>query len=191
MKILKRLFIKHFFVNSVNKQISSGRVIKINFLHDKEHWQCIKFIEYKKLLVMIIRYICELINNNKNMNQKLKRIRQVLVALILIAALIGISSCEKYSFTPTVISVVDTLHFQADIQPIFNAHCLTCHGAIKAPDLRDGKSYLALTKGGYVNPPGETSKLYLKITGAEHAPRSTDADKQKILIWINQGALNN
>jgi hypothetical protein len=125
------------------------------------------------------------------MNQRLKRIRLILGALLLIAAVTGFSSCEKNSFTLPVISTIDTLHFEADIQPIFNANCLTCHGAIKAPDLREGKSYQSLTKLGLITPPGETSLLYLKITGADHSPRSSDADKQKILIWINQGALNN
>jgi len=151
----------------------------------------VKILEYIKLLISIIRYLCELINNNKNMNQKLKRIRQVLVALFLIAAFAGISSCEKYHFVPPVVNLVDTLHFQTDIQPIFNANCISCHGAIKAPDLRDGKAFQALTKGGYIDLPGESSKLYLKITGPDHTPRSSDIDKQKILIWINQGAQNN
>ena len=32
------------------------------------------------------------------MNKKLNKIRQILVALLLIAAVEGFSSCEKYSF---------------------------------------------------------------------------------------------
>ena len=99
------------------------------------------FIAFKKLLISIIRYLCELINNNINMNQKLNRIRQILVALVLIAAVAGFSSCEKYSFTPPLLIRMHTWHFQTDIQPIFNANCVTCHGGTKAPDLRDGKSY--------------------------------------------------
>jgi len=125
------------------------------------------------------------------MNQILKSIKQILVALTILIALIGISSCEKYSFTIPTVSLVDTLHFSTDIQPIFSANCITCHGATKAPDLRDGKSFQALTKGSFINLPGETSKLYTKMTGSDHSPRSTDQDKQKVLIWINQGALNN
>jgi hypothetical protein len=125
------------------------------------------------------------------MNQKFKRGIQILVALVLTAAFIGISSCEKYAIIPPVINPVDSIHFQTDIQPIFNANCLTCHGAIRAPDLRDGASYTALTTGHYVDPPGETSRLYTKMTGADHAPKSSDLDKQKVLIWINQGALDN
>jgi len=125
------------------------------------------------------------------MNQKLNMSRQLLAAFILIAAIAGLSSCEKYSWIPEKINPVDSVHYQAEIQPIFSAKCISCHGAIKAPDLRDGKSYNALTKGGYVNQPGESSKLYVKMTGPEHTPRSSDMDKQKVLLWINQGAHNN
>ena len=126
------------------------------------------------------------------MNQKLDRIRQILVALILIAAVEGFSSCEKYSFSPPAVNPNQTLHFQADIQPIFNSNCVDCHGANRTPDLRSGKSYLALTKGKFVTPPGETSKLYHQMTtNSEHIPRTSDSEKLKILLWINQGALNN
>jgi hypothetical protein len=115
----------------------------------------------------------------------------LLAAFIVVAAIGGLSSCEKYSWMPEKINPVDSVHFQAEIQPIFTANCVSCHGAIKAPDLRDGKSYKALTEGGYVNQPGETSELYTKMIGSEHSPRSSDVDKQKVLIWINQGAHNN
>jgi hypothetical protein len=125
------------------------------------------------------------------MNIKVSMISQILAAVVLIAVVIGISSCEKNTFTPPTIKLTDSVHFQADIQPIFNANCNSCHGPIKAPDLTAGKSYQALIKGGYVNLPGETSKLYTKITGTDHSPRSSDLEKQKILVWINQGAHNN
>jgi hypothetical protein len=125
------------------------------------------------------------------MKFKFIKIRLIFAAVVLTATIAGISSCEKYSFIPAKINTADTIHFQADIQPIFNANCLSCHGATKAPDLRDGKSYAALTKGAFITPPGETSKLYTKMTGSDHSPRSGDTDKQKVLIWINQGALKN
>jgi len=125
------------------------------------------------------------------MNQRMTILKQLLAAVIIVAAIGGLSSCEKYTYTPEVINPTDSVHFQAEIQPIFTANCVSCHGAIKAPDLRDGHSYEALTEGGYVNLPGETSVLYQKIISADHTSRSTDVDKQKILIWINQGAHNN
>jgi hypothetical protein len=125
------------------------------------------------------------------MNKRLNLLKHLLAVLVIIAAIGGLSSCEKYTWTPEVINPVDTVHFQADIQPIFTANCITCHGAIRQPDLRDGRSYESLTSGGYVNQPGDQSKLYTRMTSPDHASRSTDTDKQKVLIWINQGALNN
>ncbi len=125
------------------------------------------------------------------MSKKFKMIGQIFIAVVLTVMVIGISSCEKYSFTPPVIELVDTIYFHTDIQPIFTANCKSCHGAIQAPDLRPGNSYKALTENGYVDLPAETSKLYTMMTRADHAPRSTDLDKQKVLIWITQGAMDN
>lgn len=126
------------------------------------------------------------------MNYKLRMIRQILIALVLIAAVQGFSSCEKYSYTERPVDPNTTWHFQTDIQPIFNSNCITCHGGTQSPDLRSGKSYLTLTKGGFVKSPGINSRLYVQITtNAEHLPRTTSAEKLKILYWINQGALDN
>ena len=125
------------------------------------------------------------------MNQKLKRIRQIFVALVLIAAVEGFSSCEKYSYTERPVDPNTTWHFQADIQPIFDSNCITCHGGVQAPDLRTGKSYLSLTKGGFVKAPGELSRLYIQMNSSGHSSKSTSSDKFKVLYWINQGSLNN
>ena len=51
------------------------------------------------------------------MNQRLNMLRQLLAAFIVIAAIGGLSSCEKYSYMPEVINPVDSVHFQAEIQP--------------------------------------------------------------------------
>jgi hypothetical protein len=126
------------------------------------------------------------------MNQKLNMLKQLMAAFIVIAAIGGLASCEKYTYMPVVVNPVDSVHFQAEIQPIFNANCVSCHTSIRNPDLRDGKSYESLTTGGFVNLPGETSELYVHITtSSAHIPRTSDTEKQKILIWINQGAHNN
>lgn len=125
------------------------------------------------------------------MNQKLRMIRKLSVALVLIAIVEGFSSCEKYSYTPPAVDPLAVWHLQDEIQPIFSANCIGCHGGTVSPDLRDGKSYLALSRGGYVTTPAESSRLYLKMTSSVHSPRSTDADKLKVLYWITQGALNN
>jgi hypothetical protein len=148
------------------------------------------FVQGRKPIIRLNGYLCEFINNDKSMDQKNKTIRQILAGLVLITAVGGFSSCTKYQWAPVKIDPEVVIHFQQDLQPIFN-RCTECHGATKAPDLRDGKSYAALTKGHYVDTPGLTSKLYLKMTGPEHTPRSSDDEKQKVLKWINDGALNN
>jgi hypothetical protein len=126
------------------------------------------------------------------MNQKLSMLKQLMTAFIVIAAIGGLASCEKYTFKPEVINTVDTVHFKTEIQPIFNAKCVSCHTSIRKPDLREGYSYNSLTTGGFVNKPGESSILYLQMTTVStHIPRSSDTEKQKVLIWINQGAKNN
>jgi hypothetical protein len=123
------------------------------------------------------------------MDQKLNRISQILAVLVLIATVTGVSSCDKYSYVPLGLNPTDTVHFNTDIQPIFNANCTTCHGGAISPDLRD--SYDALTDGGYVTRPGESSRLYTKMISASHSSRSTTIEKSKVLNWINQGALDN
>jgi len=126
------------------------------------------------------------------MSQKMKWIKRVYVALVLIAAVEGFSSCEKYSYPEPKVNPNTTWHFQTDIQPIFNSNCIPCHNGTQFPDLRTGKSYLALTKAGLIKSPGVTSGLYVQITTqTEHIPRTTSIEKGKILNWINQGALNN
>jgi hypothetical protein len=127
------------------------------------------------------------------MNQKAKKVKQTLVAVILLAAFTGFTSCEKYSFLPPAVNPNEIWHFQGDIQPIFSAKCTSasCHGGAISPNLTSGKSYNALTKGGLVITPAETSRLYVKMNGSEHLPRSTQADRLKVLYWIEQGALNN
>jgi hypothetical protein len=125
------------------------------------------------------------------MNQRLKMLRQLLLAVILIASVGGLSSCEKYTYMPEVIHPVDSVRFGATIQPIFDANCISCHNGAPLPDFREGHSYQTLSKAGLISLPGETSGLYLKMISAGHVSRSSDVDKQYVLIWINEGAHNN
>lgn len=124
------------------------------------------------------------------MNPKVKKVRQSLVAMIILATVIGFASCEKVGILPIPFDPLATWHFQADIQPIFTANCIDCHNGTRSPDLRNGKSYNAL-KGVYLNLPAENSRLYLKMTSSSHSPKTTDNEKLKVLNWIKQGALNN
>jgi hypothetical protein len=125
------------------------------------------------------------------MNQKVK-IAKVFLGVLVILAVIGImSSCEKYTFTPPTINPTDSVHFATEIQPIFNGICINCHNGAITPDLREGKSYESLSTHGMITPPAETSILYTMVISPSHTARTSDLEKQKINVWINQGAHNN
>jgi hypothetical protein len=124
------------------------------------------------------------------MNRKSIKLTKNLVAVIILITAAIFTSCEKVKELPIPFDPTATWHFQSDIQPIFNANCITCHNGSRSPDLRTGKSYSSLSKG-YVIASAESSRLYLKITSSDHLSRTTDNEKSKILYWIKQGALNN
>jgi hypothetical protein len=116
---------------------------------------------------------------------------RILLVVVLIAAGAVLASCEKYTFTPPAVDPNNPWSFQTDIQPIFNSNCVSCHAGTTAPDLREGKSYSYLTKNGYLSDPAESSKLYSKMISSGHLSRSSEADRLKVLYWLQQGAQNN
>lgn len=115
-------------------------------------------------------------------------------AILAFAILAGISllvSCEKYSYKVETVSPADTIHFQADLQPIFTDNCSLCHNASRKPDLRNGYSYNSLSTGGYITPADSTCRLYVQIKSGHPSASFPDVDRQKIFIWVKQGAKNN
>jgi hypothetical protein len=131
----------------------------------------------------------------KNIGLLLGMMRTI-IPVLFISSLI-LTSCEKFSFDLPKADPGKTYSFQTDIQPIFTSKCIVCHGSGKnQPTLDAGSAYNSLTTGGYissdpVNSP-ETSILYKQITtGSGHTSILNDLQKQSILEWIRQGALNN
>lgn len=114
----------------------------------------------------------------------------VIIALLLIAGVAMLSSCEKYSFKVETINPGDSIHFQAVIQPIFTDNCILCHNSSRNPDLRESHSYNSLSSGGYIDSPFSSCKLYTKVNG-NHPSGLSETDRAKILAWILQGAKNN
>jgi hypothetical protein len=102
-----------------------------------------------------------------------------------------LSSCEKVAYQVETVDPNVPVLFQTQIQPIFTANCITCHKGSRNPDLRNGNSYASLTGGGFVNLPAASSRLYSQVTSGSHTSFTLDAEKQLILNWIDQGALNN
>jgi hypothetical protein len=126
------------------------------------------------------------------MNQKVSKVKLSLAVVVLLMAIAGFTSCEKYTYNPPAVDPNKEWSLKDDIQPIFTSKCISCHGGALSPDLRSGNSWNSLTKGGYVNLPAETSRLYVQITTkSSHIPKTSDVEKQEILYWITQGAKNN
>ena len=125
------------------------------------------------------------------MKIKTKLVSTVVAAFLIIAGMVLFSSCEKYAFEPETIDPGEPVLFQTQIQSVFTSNCIQCHKGSRDPDLRDGFSYASLTEGNYLSTPAENSKLYRQIVSGSHKAFTLDPEKQLVLIWIGQGALNN
>jgi len=125
------------------------------------------------------------------MKMKFRLSWSIVAALIIPAGMLLFSSCEKYAYELETVDPDEPVLFQTQIQPIFTGNCIICHKGSRNPDLRDGFSYASLTGGNYVSTPADNSKLYKKLVSSSHSPFTLDAEKQLVLLWVGQGALNN
>ncbi len=106
-----------------------------------------------------------------------------------------ISSCTSDIIKPKPVEVPDVVSFSANVIPIFDASCNAsgCHanGGIP-PNLTPASAYTSLTFFGYVDVDfPEQSILYEKINTGSMAKYATNQDREIILKWIQQGALDN
>jgi hypothetical protein len=125
------------------------------------------------------------------MKVKLKVSCFILPVTILLIGVLFFSSCEKYIFEVEKVEPGEPVLFQTQIQPIFTRNCIICHKGSRSPDLRDSFSFASLTGGNYVTAPAVDSKLYKTVVSGSHTSFTIDNEKQLILLWIEQGALNN
>ena len=110
-----------------------------------------------------------------------------------ISALFLTVSCTKeYLQTPPPPDPNIPVSFSADMQPFFDARCVSCHGSID-PNLEASVAYENLIQGGFINlATPENSLLYTKINvGGTMEGYASAAERQMTLLWIKQGALNN
>jgi hypothetical protein len=123
--------------------------------------------------------------------------KRFLRLLILSGTLLTMLTACEYDFiapTPPVAPppVNDTISYSQDVQPFFNAKCVSCHKGSIAPDLSVGKSYTAITSDNYVvagNP--ATSELYIVCKpGGSMASYTTAEELDLLYRWIYAGAKN-
>lgn len=122
--------------------------------------------------------------------------KKILLILALFAGFLAWQSCEYDWVEAEPFNPSDTLSFSAEIIPIFERGCnaSVCHGAGgKDPVLTADQAYNNLISGGYVDTATpENSSLYISMApGGSMASYTETGDANKVLIWIQQGALNN
>ena len=108
--------------------------------------------------------------------------------------LVFASSCHYDEVLPREVEIpVDPISYSLEIQPFFDAKCVSCHGGSIPPDLSASVSYNELISGNYIdttNP--ENSSLYLSVdNGGSMEIYATPEERAILLAWIEQGALNN
>ncbi len=118
-----------------------------------------------------------------------------------IKLLIGALMISTLAFARGYLPQSQTIDFTRDIQPIFAAHCVSCHGAKKAAgQLRLDQKTAAMKGGisGAVIVPGnsQTSILLARVTGSDgqaRMPMGGDPLKPEqielLRLWIEQGAV--
>jgi len=105
--------------------------------------------------------------------------------------IIYFTACEKHFY---IIEPPDTetpVSYGKEIQFIFDANCVRCHGGSITPDLRAENSYKALSEGGYLILPPEDSRLYKTVVDNLHSSFTNQDEKNKIYAWLYQGAKEN
>lgn len=115
------------------------------------------------------------------------------LVLLLIAGLFP--ACEKEYFKPSNDIPTGPMSFSKDIVPILSGKCSIsgCHQGSVPPNLSETKAYLNLVDGGLVDTLSPlTSILYLKITSnMPPTGKLPSGNINRILLWIQQGALEN
>ena len=118
-----------------------------------------------------------------------KILKNILLSFSVATAIVFFTACEKHSHLIETVIIDEPISFRNEIQPIFDAKCISCHKGAIVPDLRSENSYKALSEGSYLTQPAESSKLYEYVfTKSSHASYTSQDDKNLIYSWLLQGA---
>jgi hypothetical protein len=119
-------------------------------------------------------------------------------AVVICASLALLTACEydvvvPEKYVPPPIDTTVVISFAQDIQPIFNAKCISCHPSVFRPDLSAANSYNSLISGNYVvaGDPAN-SKLYNKCKPGGTMENYCSSEELTLISgWIYAGAENN
>jgi len=101
--------------------------------------------------------------------------------------------------TAEPVTVAELVSYSKDVQPIFQAKCIECHNSDRTSEDVDLSSYATLMNASSANAvvvPGDASaSLLVSVIEDGSMPKRgskvTNAQLQKIIDWVNQGALDN
>ncbi len=122
--------------------------------------------------------------------------KRFLRLLFLSGTLLALLTACEYDFIaptppPPPPPANDTISYSQDIQPFFNAKCISCHGGGIAPNLKTGLSYAQLVPAFVVAGSPETSDLYIVCKpGGSMATHTAAAELELMRRWILAGAKN-
>ncbi len=123
------------------------------------------------------------------MSQKINLTKHIVAVGILLLSAMTFVSCEKYTWDPPKIDPNIPVSFTNEIVPIFstkygpeNKSCIDCHGSM----YQSNNLFATLNSRINLENPQESS-IIQKLYGS-HNSRCSDENKQRILIWIQQGA---
>jgi len=120
-------------------------------------------------------------------------IKTHLLAPILFLLVVSYSCKYDEILPPQVELPEDTISYELDIQPFFDAKCVSCHAGTVPPNLEASVSYEILIEDNWVDTaaPAE-SPLYLSIEiGGSMETYANATERALVLKWIEQGANNN
>lgn len=150
----------------------------------------------------------------------------IVMAAVMVVTACGTAADNPASYTnppayedPTLVPAMDTaatelpatdlpateaatagpVSFSADILPIFESRCVSCHGGNKTEKGLDLKSFASLMNGSEEGPvvtagdAANSSLASLILNGKmpKRGPKLPPEQVQLIIDWINQGALDN
>lgn len=107
--------------------------------------------------------------------------------------LLVVAGCTKYEIPAPELpeGIPADVSYSADVQPIFDAKCVSCHGGATSPDLTRDWSYDELIDGDYVNTDDPLESPLYQIFLGTHDGRATEEEVLTILGWIVEGAEDN
>ena len=122
--------------------------------------------------------------------------------LLIFGVVLFFEGCVYDFIVPETIPVIDPddpnaeqISFSADILPIFQSKCVSCHTTGKQlPDLSAANAYSSLNSTRYINSSSpDQSKIYTrpKPSNTDSHPKYSEAEAAIVLVWIQQGAKNN